>query len=317
MGIEKSDIDLVYLWVDGDASGFKACLDRFRESPTSATAANRFRDNEELRYSLRSVELHAPWVRNIFIVTNGQAPVWLDRSGVTVVRHEEIFPDTSVLPVFNSNAIEACLHRVPGLSRHFLYMNDDMFLGRDTEPEVFFHSDGTPRVFLVTGFLHDQADIGDVNSRSIAYTQDVVARKFGRRVPRFYFAHAPLVLDRDLIAELVDVLPVEARQTTGHRFRHPQDLNMRVLYNCQMLETRGGETLPLGMLERDADFMFLQLGPRFRRNLRQLKALRRTRPRFFCINDDMEDNKHVWASQFALRKTLKHMFPEPSSHELG
>jgi hypothetical protein len=33
---------------------------------------------QELRYSLRSVEKHAPWVRNIFIVTNGQIPYWLN-----------------------------------------------------------------------------------------------------------------------------------------------------------------------------------------------------------------------------------------------
>ena len=33
---------------------------------------SRFRDNDELRYSLRSLEQHAPWLRHIYIVTNGQ-----------------------------------------------------------------------------------------------------------------------------------------------------------------------------------------------------------------------------------------------------
>ena len=33
---------------------------------------SRFRDNDELRYSLRSVEQFAPWLRHIYIVTNGQ-----------------------------------------------------------------------------------------------------------------------------------------------------------------------------------------------------------------------------------------------------
>lgn len=53
-------------------------------------SASRFEDNEELRYSLRSVERHAPWVRHIFIVTNGQIPSWLnlDNPRVTVVTHE-------------------------------------------------------------------------------------------------------------------------------------------------------------------------------------------------------------------------------------
>lgn len=55
-------------------------------------SASRFEDNEELRYSLRSVERHAPWVRHIFIVTNGQIPSWLnlDNPRVTVVSHQVV-----------------------------------------------------------------------------------------------------------------------------------------------------------------------------------------------------------------------------------
>lgn len=39
---------------------------------------NRFSDNDELKYSLRSLQLYAPWIRNIYIVTNGQIPRWLN-----------------------------------------------------------------------------------------------------------------------------------------------------------------------------------------------------------------------------------------------
>ena len=53
-------------------------------------SASRFEDNEEMRYSLRSVLLYAPWVRHIFIVTNGQIPSWLnlDNPRITIVTHE-------------------------------------------------------------------------------------------------------------------------------------------------------------------------------------------------------------------------------------
>jgi hypothetical protein len=34
------------------------------------------------------------------------------------------------LPTFSSPAIEANLHRIAGLSEHFLYFNDDVFLGK-------------------------------------------------------------------------------------------------------------------------------------------------------------------------------------------
>lgn len=69
----------------------RGCLSLHLQSKQDEdVSASRFEDNEELRYSLRSVERHAPWVRHIFIVTNGQIPSWLnlDNPRVTVVTHE-------------------------------------------------------------------------------------------------------------------------------------------------------------------------------------------------------------------------------------
>ena len=79
----------------------------------SGSLPRRFRDREELRYSLRSLEKHAPWVRHVYLITNGQIPGWLnmDNPRITVVPHEDIFEDQSHLPTFSSSAIEANIHR--------------------------------------------------------------------------------------------------------------------------------------------------------------------------------------------------------------
>ena len=63
---------------------------QFQNRKDDDIGANRFEDNEELRYSLRSVETHAPWVRHIYLVTNGQIPSWLnlDNPRLTIVTHE-------------------------------------------------------------------------------------------------------------------------------------------------------------------------------------------------------------------------------------
>jgi len=113
-------------------------------------SASRFEDNDELRYSLRSVEKHAPWVRHIFIVTNGQIPSWLnlDDERVTVVSHSDIFVNKSHLPTFSSPAIESHLHRIPGLSKWFIYMNDDVLFGRDVWPDDFVTASGAQKVYL-------------------------------------------------------------------------------------------------------------------------------------------------------------------------
>ncbi|XP_058842199.1 N-acetylglucosamine-1-phosphotransferase subunits alpha/beta isoform X1 [Acipenser ruthenus] len=113
-------------------------------------SASRFEDNEELRYSLRSVERHAPWVRHIFIVTNGQIPSWLnlDNPRVTVVAHKDIFHNESHLPTFSSPAIESHIHRIPGLSQKFIYLNDDVMFGKEVWPDDFYSHSKGQKVYL-------------------------------------------------------------------------------------------------------------------------------------------------------------------------
>jgi len=141
-------IDVVYTWVNGsDPRHIEAVLQAkiklglvSASNETDATTSNRFQDNEELRYSLRSIEKFAGWVRHIYLVTNGQIPYWLnlDHPRITVVTHEELFLDRSHLPTFSSPAIEVHLHRIPGLSRHWLYFNDDVVLGNYIWPSDFY-----------------------------------------------------------------------------------------------------------------------------------------------------------------------------------
>ncbi|XP_072511832.1 N-acetylglucosamine-1-phosphotransferase subunits alpha/beta isoform X2 [Notamacropus eugenii] len=113
-------------------------------------SASRFEDNEELRYSLRSIEKHAPWVRNIFIVTNGQIPSWLnlDNPRITIVTHQEVFRNLSHLPTFSSPAIESHIHRIEGLSQKFIYLNDDVMFGKDVWPDDFYSHSKGQKVYL-------------------------------------------------------------------------------------------------------------------------------------------------------------------------
>ena len=148
-------VDVVYTWVDGDDPEWDAAREA-RISGMEGTAQTReasgrarFISRDELRYSLRSVHLFAPWVRNIYVVTSGQVPAWLalDHPGVTVVPHAEIMP-ADALPTFNSHAIETSLHHIPGLAEHWLYFNDDFFLGRPLRPEALFSPAGLSSVFF-------------------------------------------------------------------------------------------------------------------------------------------------------------------------
>ncbi|KAH8252858.1 hypothetical protein KR032_002248 [Drosophila birchii] len=144
-GSSCSPIDAVYTWVNGSDPSFIEAIRRFDPKYDPS----RFDDKNELRYSLRSLEKHASWIRHVYIVTNGQIPNWLDLSyeRVTVVPHELLAPDPSQLPTFSSSAIETFLHRIPRLSKRFLYLNDDIFLGAPLYPEDLYTEAEGVRVY--------------------------------------------------------------------------------------------------------------------------------------------------------------------------
>ena len=81
-GESNVTLDIVYTWVNGSDPKFITEKQRFASSSDDeGSAASRFTDFDQLKYSLRSVAKYAKWVRNIFLVTNGQKPPhWMDTS---------------------------------------------------------------------------------------------------------------------------------------------------------------------------------------------------------------------------------------------
>ena len=137
-------IDLVYLWVNGNDEEWKKKKDFWAEklgliNDKEINNDCRFIDNEELKFSLRSAEMYAPWINKIFIVTDNQIPEWLDTSNpkIKIVDHKNIMPK-EVLPIFCSFAIEMFIDKIPDLSEHFLYANDDMFFTAPVKKSYFF-----------------------------------------------------------------------------------------------------------------------------------------------------------------------------------
>lgn len=105
----------------------------------------RLSNNNELKYSLRSVDLYAPWVNKIYILMNPvkKNPSWIkDYSKIVIVDHTETFTDHRYLPNTNSNAIETTIANIKGLSEHYIYFNDDFFLGKKINYTEFFTPDG-------------------------------------------------------------------------------------------------------------------------------------------------------------------------------
>jgi hypothetical protein len=86
-------------------------------------------DNNEIRYSLRSVEKFLSGVENVWVV--GEKPSWLKN-----VIHLP-FPDITGVPWRNTMAKLLHVCKQADLSDEFLYMNDDFFLHDYFDIETF------------------------------------------------------------------------------------------------------------------------------------------------------------------------------------
>ena len=108
------DVDVVYTYVDNNdpertmqKKYFSRSLSPNNPLVKESLSPNRFNDYGELKYSLRSIKLFAPWVRNIYIVTPTPNIPWIglksNKNNIFIVPNESIFPSKKYLPNFNSS----------------------------------------------------------------------------------------------------------------------------------------------------------------------------------------------------------------------
>ncbi|KUL49605.1 stealth conserved region 3 domain-containing protein [Streptomyces sp. NRRL S-1521] len=308
-------VDAVYTWVDDSDPEWRALRDAARGAAGRETAddgAVRFRNRDELRYSLRSLAMYAPWIRHVYLVTAGQRPAWLDADhpGLTVVDHRDLFADPGAcLPTFNSHAIESQLHRVDGLSEHFLYFNDDMFLGRPTNPDTFFHSNGIARFFWSSASVpalpvspDDEGYLGAAKNN-----RELLRRAFGRTTTHSFF-HVPYALRRSVLEEIAERFPQEWEATSRSRFRSTGDLSVvSSLHHHYAYLT--GRAVPGGI-----SYDFVDIGDR--KDHARLGRLLQNRDRTaFCIGESHDSGMADEEMALAIRSFLTAYFPVRSPYE--
>ncbi|MBC7681605.1 MAG: Stealth CR1 domain-containing protein [Ferruginibacter sp.] len=314
-------IDIVYLWVDGNDPVWRAKRQQATDSLHAHTriaaygnVEGRFRDNDELRYSLRALERFFPAHGHIYLVTDAQTPAWLaDVPGISVVHHSDLIP-ASALPTFDSGHIESYIHRIPELSEHYFYLNDDVFFGAPVDLPDWFWPGGV----CVT--WSDEPLVSDEPLRPDATALDNACRRSNQwlrshPLPGYQhtfrtFAHAPRPMRKSLLALLEKVAPdmfARVRSTVFRTWDKPAIVSDFVLrwalahgyaqlreYDHQYVSTSDADTTD------DLDQLVASDG--------QLA--------FFCINDTTDDALHHDPRLARVRDALQQMFPLASRFEV-
>ncbi len=319
-------VDLVYLWVDGSDKEWLAKKQLYLKTSEKflkeeAVAECRAKDNDELKMSLRCVEKYLPWINKIFIVTDNQIPKWLDTTNprIKVIFHKDFIPE-KILPTFNSSAIELYLHLIPGLSEHFLYANDDMFINCKLSPEFFFTSDGKPIIRMQKSLCKKLAS-KSTYSYMVLKMQELINKRFGKYY-NFEPHHNIDSYTKTICLKCEQEFAKEYKTREQYRFRADEDTH-RSIISYYALATGQAKLKVIPRTDFHLPFgttFFNKLTGRYGVDSKYLgieksdleKRFYYVNPKLFCFNDN---DRAAEFDRINAKKFLKKLLPEKSSFE--
>lgn len=315
-------IDIVILWVDGEADDFKKIYEKEIKRMRSRGLAlhdhkARHRDNGELLFLLRSINDNIDWFNKIYIVTNGQIPQYIDFSNTKVraVYHQDLFPEPDDAPSFNTFAIESVIHRIPGLSERFVRFSDDFFIGRELRLEDIAGSSGDGKFMFGGRFF---------NMRNTPYHRTLQKNavrfweKFGY-LPLLNTLHVPQLRLKSYQEQMINTWEDWFVETRRSKFRRCDNAISLFLYPYFVL----AKYRKANYAEFVVDiFRNRENGERLYKQINvgqgdwelKVRGLKDLKPMFFNLNDNMSE-RNAGAVLSRLSKELHQIFPNPSPFE--
>ena len=302
------DIDIVYLWVDGNDPVWLKKRQPYLKTEINTTG--RYQDNQELKYSLRSIDQHLPWIRKIFIVTDQQIPPFVDinHPKIEIIDHTTLLPK-EILPTFNSSVLDYFVYKIPGLSEHFLYANDDMFVYDDLSPSFFFQ-EGVPILRMkYNPLIHYKIQFKKlfhlrINNYRLAIENAyrIFKNKFNQFYPITSHHNIDACLKSDYQRIVEEVFAEELAPSFRNRFRDKTDIQ-RILIIYYGLVNKTGVLKYVGRKE--------SCRIRVHRSNYD-KYIRKYNPQLFCLNDTEHAND---SHREQVAPFLEKLFPNKAAFE--
>lgn len=253
--LNDKPIDAVVLWVDGSDPEWRKEKAKYEGTfCETSTDDCRFREWGVFKYWFRGIEKNLPWIRTVHLVTNGQLPDFINKEceKLHLVKHSDIM-SAEHLPTFNSRAIEMNIHRITGLSEHFIYFNDDTYVMQSMKESDFFKK-GLPIYEGLESILQGRTTNGTY-IHSILNCMAVINKHFRKydvlknNLTKFYNIrygldnfrnlmllpwnafgcftnrHLPMPFLKSFYEQVWDAEPEICQLTSSHRFKDYPDVN--------------------------------------------------------------------------------------------
>jgi len=285
-------------------------------------------DNEELRYSLRSILEYIPWVRKIYIVMPNTKVKFLKsyneiKEKIIYVKDSDFLGyDTANIFAFTFN-----LYKMEkfGISKNFIYMEDDYFLGKPFKKTDFFYYDRKENKVLpyilspgfseldrnqsqrIYDYMVKEKDKfkfqgGQMWDFSIINTEIFFMKKYKGTIINTQFTHNARAENIDDLKEMFKSIQSYRyiKETLFSKERHILSLNQPHYNNLFQLNIKHRKVNPIPF-----DYIRIQ-------NVTEYKL---DMP-LFVINTggDYEPTKDDYSNQ---RKVMQNRFPLPTKYEIN
>lgn len=315
------EIDLVCCWVNLDEE-YWAEVSKYKHHAVQSRALNkgRFRQLGELEFSIPLALKNLPWLRKVFIVTNGQLPPQqlLELPKVHHITHDEFFKDKSYLPTFSYHAIHANLCFIDDLAENFILTTDDIFITQPLQPEDFLGKAGFGKfTHTRTSLVIDEPE--NVWKWNLSSTEKALAKRYGD-LKRMIFPHAPQLFKKSECINLWSEFAEELNVTCSNKFRENENVIFRGLYPYFMAYKHWGlkhynhllkvSEEDVGYYTRD-DYQVIPLQKLGKGDWEQrLQAFTEGRtPTFLCLNDNIPEQAYEQTS-VVVREYLQAIFKD-------
>lgn len=336
---EDYPVDFVVTWVNGSDPKWQNERAKYQPKDNSFNSEDnpaRYRYWDNLQYWFRAVEQCAPWVRYIFFVTWGHIPSWLDTSNpkLKIIKHTDYIP-SEYLPTFNSNVIELNFWRIPELSEHFVYFNDDVFLTFPVKKSDFF-CNGFPSLNAISKPIKYKLEMAswdfsrfnncracnskfDLKKVISKHPEKWFSYKYGKRIKYnlrtledgylagMNYPHTTFAFRKKQLEACFRQFQDEFELTFSHRFRNNQDLNLHIFDMWEMMHNTFEPSDNIGISLNLPFFIFERV--KISLNDSSIKCV--------CLNDGVGiEDSDFDGIKTSVNNLLNEKFPQKSSFEL-
>jgi len=245
---------------------------------------------KDISYSIRSVKKYIENIRTIWIIVDDlftveqlESLVDTKDNKIRLVRYKEFMPKKYLPVIWNSNVLESWIWRIKGLSEKFIYMCDDMYIGKKCSQDTFFYND-MPIVRINRGGPNHSTTVHVEGNDYLAMWQNAITE---HKIHYTRLAHNCMPYKKSLLVKYYKLYKDQVDKASVNSVRSGKN-DFNLLRFSGSLSVMNGDAILIATDPIKVDYFVEAIEKKAVKNILTVK------PQFFCINNTNKDQTWVY-----------------------